>query len=118
MKNILIMEDQPDQAFLLQYALVNMHFLTVACHNTFRAIEMIRGHEFDVIVTDLRMPEMGGFEFIKYIRMIDKEIPIVVITACVSVEGKSDAFKYGANYFIEKPFSKQDIINVFKQWQS
>ena len=117
MKNILIMEDQPDQAFLVQHALVNMKFLTVVCHNTFRAIEMVRQGEFDVIVTDLAMPEMGGIEFIKYVRMIDGKIPIVVVTAYVSQEDKDEAFKAGADYFIGKPFMSADLKNVFLKFK-
>lgn len=116
MKKVLIMEDQPDQAFLVQHILVNMAFLTVVCHNTFRGIEMIRSGEFDVVVTDLEMPEMGGLEFIKYTRVIDKKIPIIVITAYASDYYKDLAFANGANYFIAKPFSPSDIKRVFKQF--
>ncbi len=111
------MEDVPEQAFLVQHTLVNMKFLTVVCHNTFRAIEMIRQKEFDVIVTDIAMPEMGGIEFIKYVRMIDKEIPIVVITAYADNETKSDSFKAGADYFIGKPFTTGEIRTVFEKFR-
>ncbi len=117
MKRVLIMEDHPDQAFLVQHALVNMKFLTVVCHNTFRAIEMIRHKEFDIIVTDIAMPEMGGIEFIKYVRQIDTNIPIVVLTAHIDNETKSDSFKSGANYFITKPFMVSDIKNVFEKYK-
>lgn len=117
MKKVLIMEDHPDQAFLVQHALVNMQFLTVACDNTFKAIEMIRHHEFDIVVTDIAMPEMGGIEFIKYVRQIDKNIPIVVVTAYFDNETKADSFRAGANYFIAKPFLVSDIKHVFAKYK-
>jgi len=117
MKKILIMEDMPEHAFLIQHALVQLGFLTVACHNTFRAVEMVRAREFDVIVTDLRMPEMGGIEFIGYIRAIDKHIPIIVVTAYTSDDDKNETFQAGANYFISKPFKPQEIKAIFQQYK-
>jgi CheY-like chemotaxis protein len=117
MKKILIMEDMPEHAFILQHALVQMGFLTVVCNNTFRAIEMIRAKEFNAVATDLRMPEMGGVEFIRYVRMIDKKIPIVVVTAYTSDEDKNDTFQAGANYFVSKPFKQQDIKDIFLQFK-
>ncbi len=111
------MEDIPEHAFLVQHALVSLGFLTVVCHNTFRGIDMVRQKEFDVIVTDLRMPEMGGVDFIRYVRMFDKHTPIVVISAYADVEAKSETLKVGANYFISKPFRPSDIKNVFEQFK-
>jgi CheY-like chemotaxis protein len=117
MKKILIMEDMPEHAFLVQHALVSLGFLTVVCHNTFRGIEMVRHKEFDVIVTDLRMPEMGGHEFIRYVRMFDKLTPVVVISAYADMETKTETLRAGANYFISKPFKPSDIKNVFEQFK-
>lgn len=116
MKKILIMEDIPEHAFLVQHALVTLGFLTVVCHNTFRAIEMIRMDQYDAIVTDLRMPEMGGIEFIKYVRVINKNIPIVVITAYADMDARNEIFLAGANYFVAKPFKQTDIKRIFEQF--
>jgi CheY-like chemotaxis protein len=117
MKKVLIMEDIPEHAFLVQHALVSLGFLTVVCHNTFRAIEMVRMNEYDAIVTDLRMPEMGGIEFIKYVRVINKNIPIVVLTAYADKDAKNETFIAGANYFIAKPFKQADIKRIFEQFK-
>jgi len=117
MKKVLIVEDIPEHAFLIQHTLVNMAFLTVACHNVFRALDMIRLGEFDLVITDLKMPDMCGVDFIKYIRKFDTSIPIVVVTASADTETKSDALQAGANFFIPKPFKQIDFDNVFLQFK-
>jgi len=117
MKKVLIVEDIPDHAFLIQHTLVNMAFLTFACNNVFRALEMIRLKEFDLVITDLKMPEMWGIDFIRYIRKFDLYIPIVVVTASADIKTKSEALEAGANFFIPKPFRKNDFDNVFNQFK-
>ena len=58
----------------------------------------------DIVVTDLRMPEMNGFDLLTELRAIDPEIPIMVMTGHSSVENAVEAMKRGAADFIKKPF--------------
>lgn len=115
---VLIVEDIPDQAHLLSEQLQRLGF---DCHMCFSALTVIQDAihmEVDIIVTDLRMPDMDGFEFIKIIREVDKSIPIVVITAYASEESKNESFRIGADYYLTKPVLMADLKRIFKQWQS
>lgn len=114
MKHCLIVEDSQVDAFLLQKFLVKIGFITSVCDNVFRALEMIRSGKVDVVATDISMPVVGGLELIKYIRMVDKVIPIVVVTAQVSELVRIEAYHYGVNYYITKPYDRQDIENAFR----
>ncbi len=63
----------------------------------------------DFIVTDLRMPELNGFELLSRIREIDPDVPVVVMTGYSSVENAVEAMKLGATDFIKKPFDFEEL---------
>lgn len=63
----------------------------------------------DIIITDLRMPEMSGFELLSELREIDTDIPVLVMTGYSSVESAVEAMKRGATDFIKKPFDFAEL---------
>lgn len=63
----------------------------------------------DIVITDLRMPQMSGFELLSELRNVDPEVPILVMTGCSSVENAVDAMKRGATEFIKKPFDFNEL---------
>ena len=69
----------------------------------------------DVVVTDLRMPEMNGFELMGEIRAIDPQVPVVVMTGYSSVENAVEAMKLGAADFIKKPFDFEELRLILER---
>ncbi len=63
----------------------------------------------DILITDLRMPGMNGFELLSEVRNIDQEVPVVVMTGYSSVENAVEAMKRGASDFIKKPFDFEEL---------
>ncbi len=63
----------------------------------------------DLLVTDLRMPEMSGFDLLSKVREIDKDLPVLVMTGYSSVENAVEAMKLGATDFIKKPFDFEEL---------
>jgi CheY-like chemotaxis protein len=118
MKYCLIVEDDRLSAFLVQRHLVKMGFITSYCNSPFTAIEQVRSKMVDVLVTDIRMPEMSGVELIKYVRGISKTIPIVAITSMDTPVLRGEVFKAGADYLLLKPFTESEIKNIFTKWLS
>ncbi len=74
-----------------------------ACLNEFRE------QPADLVITDLRMPGMNGFDLLSKLREIDAEIPVLVMTGYSSVENAVEAMKRGATDFIKKPFDFQEL---------
>lgn len=72
-------------------------------------LEEFRENKADLIITDLRMPGMTGFEFLSRIREINEEVPVIVMTGYSSVENAVDAMKRGASDFIKKPFDFAEL---------
>ncbi len=63
----------------------------------------------DIVITDLRMPGMNGFDLLSQLRSIDQDVPVVVMTGYSSVENAVEAMKRGANDFIKKPFDFEEL---------
>ena len=114
MKHILIVEDGVEHAFIIQSQLNKLHFLTSVCVNPFQVLQRIRDNTVDAVTVDIGMPEINGIELIKYIRAIDKNILVVVITAFKDDATRIESMQAGANYFLVKPVAMDDMRTIFK----
>ena len=67
----------------------------------------------DLVITDLRMPEMDGIEVIRHIRSLDafRTTPIVVLTADTNKQNESDGYEAGANLLLHKPFDEEHFLS-------
>ncbi len=74
-----------------------------------KCLEEFQNSGADVVITDLRMPGMNGFELLSKLREIDSEIPVLVMTGYSSVENAVEAMKRGATDFIKKPFDFEEL---------
>ena len=75
------------------------------------AIEKIQEQDFDVVITDLKMPGMDGIEVLKTIKILQPEVPVIIITGYSTVDTAVDAMKNGAFDYIAKPFTSTLIID-------
>ena len=73
------------------------------------AIEAIQGKSFDLVITDLKMPGMDGMEVLKAIKVLQPEVPVVIITGYSTVDTAVEAMKNGAFDYIAKPFTAEHI---------
>ncbi len=89
-----------------------------ACHVFQSAVQCLQEFETrgaDLVLTDLRMPEMSGFELLSKIRSIDAEVPVLVMTGYSSVENAVEAMKRGATDFLKKPFDFEELLLLIKR---
>jgi DNA-binding NtrC family response regulator len=75
------------------------------------AIEKIQEQDFDVVITDLKMPGMDGIEVLKTIKILQPEVPVIIITGYSTVDTAVDAMKNGAFDYIAKPFTSELILD-------
>ena len=109
--SILIVDDEPAQRQLLSTSLAK-DYAIVAAANGQEATQLLTRRNFDLIITDERMPGMGGIELIKWIRERSPEIPIIVLTAHGSVETAVEAIKLGAQEYLTKPLKSPDELRI------
>ena len=73
------------------------------------ALERLQEEDFDLVITDLKMPGMSGMEVLKAIKILQPEIPVIIITGYSTVDTAVEAIKNGAFDFISKPFTPDQI---------
>ncbi len=108
---ILVVDDELDMLALLAMIISEKteHKVTTT-NNPLEAVQFVKEKEYDLIISDLKMPGMDGIELIAEIKKIDQYIPILVITAYSSIESAEDAINKGAYDYITKPFRKEQIL--------
>lgn len=108
--NILIVEDSKEIVKILEmYFAMTKHQITVAWDGEEAYEQYIKGN-FDLIITDYRMPKIDGLVLLRMIRQSNREIPILLISADKNFESKDESSL--SNYIIKKPFSFVDIGRI------
>ncbi len=110
-KKILIVEDNPDLSKVLEL-LLKSPYDTISANNGEEAVDMAVTEVPDLIIMDLMMPEMNGFEAARLIRQVPKtrSIPILAITAGLSNRIEEECSRIGFEDFMAKPFTYEQLI--------
>jgi len=109
-ERILIVDDEEGMRRLLARVLAKEGYQTVAVANGADALRQIASADpFDLVVTDIHMPEMNGLDLLRQVKEYDPSLPIIVITAYGTVENAVQALRAGAYDYIAKPFENDEI---------
>ena len=106
---ILYAEDDQTIAFLIHDSLEN-HYDIHYCSDGKSAMEAFNNNDFDICLLDIMMPKMDGFELAQYIRSKNSDIPIIFISAKSLKEDRIKGLKIGADDYLVKPFSIEELI--------
>ncbi len=119
---VLIVDDDLQMRNALREAVTELGYRADLSDNGLSALEKIRQNSYSMVITDMKMPGMDGIEFIRQIRKIAGNIPVLVITGYGTVENAVLAMKSGATDYLMKPFSfetlKRAIESVIKKIDS
>lgn len=107
---ILVVEDEPKTLSILHKGLEESGFYVDTCNDGSSAIQMVLDHNYNVIVSDILMPQTNGFEFCKTIREHGVQVPVIFLTALGMIEDKLKGFEIGADDYIVKPFDFKELI--------
>ncbi|WNZ25852.1 response regulator transcription factor [Leptolyngbya sp. NK1-12] len=110
MKRILIAEDEPQIAAFLQKGLQAHGFTTTVADDGVKATYMARTEDFELLILDLGLPEKHGIQVIEELRRRGEMLPIIVLTVIQDVQDKVKALEAGANDYLTKPFSLEELI--------
>ena len=111
MAKILLTEDDPNLGMLLQEYLQAKDFMVDLAKNGEEGIKFfLEKGNYDMCILDVMMPKKDGFSLAREIRMKDKEVPIVFLTAKSMKEDTIQGFKVGADDYITKPFSMEELL--------
>ena len=106
---ILIIEDEPALVETLQYSLQRLNYQVVVANDGLAGIEKARKHKPDLVILDLMLPELDGFEVCRILRH-EMSTPILMLTARVDEIDKIVGLEVGADDYLTKPFSMRELI--------
>jgi CheY-like chemotaxis protein len=114
-KKVLVAEDIESNFKLIQFYLSSIGVKTIRAENGKEAVDYFRSNpDIDLILMDIKMPVMDGYEAVKLIRETNKEVPIIMQTAYADDRIKS--VESGCNGFLSKPFNKEQLISLIKEY--
>lgn len=106
---ILIIDDDASLRRVLEYNLREDGFRVVTAQAGAEALERCRTERVDLVVTDIRMPEMSGLELLTRLKAIEPELPVIVLTAHGTIDSAVEAMKLGAADYLTKPFNREQL---------
>ncbi|MCB2191444.1 MAG: sigma-54 dependent transcriptional regulator [Deltaproteobacteria bacterium] len=110
MERILIVDDEKNYLVVLQALLADNGYEMLTASNGPQALALAAEEEPDLVITDMRMPQMSGLDLIKRLKERFSEMPIIVMTAYGTVENAVEAMKSGATDYISKPFENTELL--------
>ncbi len=112
--NILLVEDDKNQREIIKTILAKEGFYVEDAGTGKKALEILKANSFDVVLTDLRLPDLDGTYILKEVKNQNTPCQVVIITAFGSIPSAVEATKMGAFYYLEKPFEKDQLLIVIK----
>jgi len=111
-KLIVIAEDEPDAAKLLEFRLRRSGFRTIVAADGLTALNEVFEHKPDLLILDLMLPQMHGFEVCRLLKTspVTHRIPILVLSALATTEDKLRGFGRGADDYMTKPFEMSELV--------
>ena len=112
--HILIVEDELGIVQFLQQGLEEEGYQVTTANDGLKGFELIQNQQFDLVLLDWMLPKINGLDLCKAIRIKDQITPIIFLTAKDTVQETVEGLKAGANDYIKKPFSFEELVERIK----
>lgn len=109
MQKILIVEDEKRVADLLKAGLEENGYQTMVAYDGAMGLRLFRSNVFHLVISDIILPKMDGFELCKEIRKLNGQVPVLMLTALGSTDDKLEGFDAGADDYMTKPFDFREL---------
>lgn len=114
-KRILIVDDEPSIRMVLRAHLTRSGYDVTATENGAEAIAMLRNEDYHLVVSDLKMPVVGGMELLNHCNETYPGLPVILITAHGTVDSAVEAIKKGAQDYVTKPFDSDELMPIIEK---
>ncbi len=111
---ILIVEDEKHLNRIICEAITDEGYSVDGCYNGLDALDYIHGTDYDVIILDVMMPKLDGFELVRRLRAAGNTTPVLFLTARDSVADRVHGLESGGDYYLTKPFDFQELMAVVR----
>ena len=113
--SILVIDDEQGILETLRILLKNEGFDVTTAQGGKAGLEQLKSSAPDIVLTDLKMPGVTGIEILSAVRGQDPETPVILMTAQASLQSAIQAVNQGAFYYIQKPFSNDDLVAICRR---
>ncbi|WP_025270078.1 sigma-54-dependent transcriptional regulator [Hippea sp. KM1] len=114
MYRVLVVDDDEQMRVALRATLEHLGYQPTLSKDAKEALKLLKKHDYDLILSDLKMPKMDGVEFLKEVKDLKPHIPFVMITAFGDIKTAVETMKLGAFDFILKPFSQDALKKIIE----
>ena len=115
---ILLVDDDKNTANGLRKILLQDGYDTSCVYTGNEALDLIDTEHFDIVITDMKLPDVSGFSIIERVKKKDADIPVIMITAFSSLQTAIDAMKKGADDYLTKPVNIEELELILKKiWE-
>ncbi len=114
-ERILIVDDAADTLEMVKRNLESKGYQTFTALNAAEALETLNSTPIDLVITDIKMPKLSGYDLMEHIKENFKDIEMVVITGYPSIKGAVKAVKIGAREYLPKPFTDEELFSVVQR---
>ena len=111
---ILIVDDDPHFLRVLARILSGENFLVSSVGAACDALELLKSAQFDVVISDLRMPECDGLGFLESLRQTGNNVPVIILTAYGEVDTYLAAMNAGATEYLNKPIQSDELLKAVR----
>ncbi len=113
--NILLIDDEPLMRMTIQDALESEGYQVNVAETGQKGLALWRKNSFDILITDLKLPDLDGLQILKEVKMTNPETQVILITAYGSIDSAVTAMKEGASDYLTKPFSMDELLLIIQR---
>jgi len=115
-KKILIMEDEPDALMMLSMALKSAGYIVFGAPDGEEGLKIFREEKPDMVILDIVMPGLDGWEVLKRIKagLKSKRVPVIMLTGKTEDADKVKGYDYGADFYVTKPYNIQKLLPIIR----
>ena len=114
-EQILIVDDSPQTLEVIERNLSLQGYLVFTAPGVEKAIRIIESTPIDLVITDLKMPKVSGLDLVRHVRENYKNTEVMMITGYATIEGAVNAVKTGAEEYLAKPFTDEELLSAVKR---
>ncbi|HOE11114.1 MAG TPA: sigma-54 dependent transcriptional regulator [bacterium] len=111
-RSILVVDDAPNTLELLERNLTSQGYTVFTAPGVPEALAILRSTQIDLVITDQKMPRVSGFDLVRYVRENLRDTEVMMITGYPSIEGAVKAVKIGAEEYLAKPFTDEELLSA------
>jgi DNA-binding response OmpR family regulator len=114
-QKLLVVDDEPSLRTAMSSQLMEQGYSVSSAEDGDVAIKMLESKRFDLILLDLRMPKVDGFEVLKFAKMKYPKTKVVMMTGFADLNNALDSRGLGADHFIAKPFERRELLAIIRR---